>query len=140
MFTNLQVREHMTDLSTPRPYDQWRINPIDPPEDAAYVIGRDLMRYCRAEALKSADPPKLPNNAKEFQEQIAVAVDVALHNVVALLEGFFPMDAGPSHKVSYALFVCVVDVDGTERERIEISPSVLYFPIGYWKWKDGEFR
>ena len=140
MFTTSQVREHMTDLSTPRPYDQWRINPIDRAEDAAYVFGRDLMRYCRAEALKSADPPKLPNNAKEFQEQIAAAVDVALHNVVDLLEGFFPMDAGPNHKVSYALSVCVADVDGTERERLEISPCLLDLPIGYWKWKDGEFR
>ena len=104
------------------------------------MFGRDLMRYCRAKALEGADPRKLPNDAKEFQEQIAAAVDVALHNVVDLLEGFFPMDAGPDHKVSYALSVCVADLDGTERERIEISPSLLDLPIGYWKWKDGEFR
>ncbi len=71
------------------------------------MFGRDLMRYCRAEALKSADPTKLPKSAEEFREQIAAAVDVALHNVVDLLEGFFPMEAGPNHKVSDALSVCV---------------------------------
>jgi len=130
----------MTDLSTPKPYDQWRINPIDRAEDAAYVFGRDLMRYCRVEALKSADPAKLPKSAEEFREQIAASVDVALHNVVDLLEGFFPMDAGIDHKVSYALSVCVRDAKGEEKERIAISPSLLDLPIGYWKWKDGEFR
>ena len=130
----------MTDLSTPRPYDQWRSNRFDRAEDAAYVFGRDLMRYCRAEALKSGDPTKLPISAEEFLQQIAAAVDVALHNVVDLLEGFFPMDAGPNHKVSYALSVCVADAKGGERERIDISPSLIDLPIGYWKWKDGEFR
>lgn len=25
-------------------------------------------------------------------------------------------------------------------ERIDISPSRLDLPIGYWKWKDGEFQ
>jgi hypothetical protein len=109
-------------------------------EDAAYVFGRDLMRYCRAEALRSADPTKLPKSAETFREQIAAAVDVALHNVVDLLEGFFPMEAGANHKVSYALSVCVADAKGTERERIDISPSLIDLPIGYWKWKDGEFR
>ena len=130
----------MTDLSTPRPYDQWGVKPIDRAEDAAYVFGRDLMRYCRAEALKSADSAKLPKSAEEFREQIAAAVDVALHNVVDLLEGFFPMDAGPNHKVSYALSVCVADAEGAQRERIDISPCLLDLPIGYWKWKGGEFR
>ena len=130
----------MSQTSTPRPYDQWRIEPTDRAEDAAYVFGRDLMRYCRAEALKSADPAKLPNNPEEFQEQIAAAVDTALHNLVDLLEGFFPMEAGPNHKVSYSLSVCVADANGTERERIEISPCRLDLPVGYWKWKDGKFR
>ena len=130
----------MTELSTPRPYDQWRTKPTDRAEDAAYVFGRDLMRYCRAEALKTADPTKLPKSVEEFQGQIASAVDVALHNVVDLLEGFFPMDAGPNHKMSYALSVCVTDVKGDERERIDISPSLVDLQIGYWKWKDGEFR
>jgi hypothetical protein len=129
----------MTDVSTPRPYDQWRVKPIDRAEDAAYTFGYDLMRYCRAEALKSADPVKLPKSA-ELHDQIIAAVDLALNSVMDLLEGFVPMDAGPNHKVSYALSVCVADADGAERERIDISPCLLDLPIGYWKWKDGEFR
>jgi hypothetical protein len=130
----------MTEHSAPRPYDQWRTKPVDRAEDAAYVFGYDLMRYCRAEALKSADPATLPKNAEELQNQIAAAVDVALHNVADLLEGFFPMNAGPNHKVSYALSVCVANASGTTMERIDISPSLLDLPIGYWDWKDGEFR
>ena len=130
----------MTKLSTPRPYDEWRSDPTDRAEDAAYVFGHDLMRYCRAEALKSANPSSLPKSAEELQQQIAAAVDVALHNVVDLLEGFFPMDAGPNHKISYALSVRVADSNGVERERIHISPCLLDLPIGYWKWRDGEFQ
>lgn len=130
----------MTDISMPKPYDEWRATPVDRAEDAAYIFGRDMMRYCRPEALKSVDPAKLPTSGEDLQEQIAAAVDVALHNVVDLLEGFFPMDAGPNYKVSYALSVCVADLDGTKRERIDISPSLLDLPVGYWKWKDGEFR
>lgn len=130
----------MTNISTPKPYDQWRVKPIDRAEDAAYVFGHDLMRYCRVEGLKAVDATKLPRSAEQFQEQIAMAVDCALCSVVDLLEGFYPMDAGPNHKVSYALSVRVADADGTERERIDISPCLLDLPIGYWKWKDGEFR
>ena len=115
----------MTELSAPKPYDQWRTNPVDRAEDAAYIFGYDLMRYCRAEALKSADPAGLPKSAEELQDQITAAVDVALHNVVDLLEGFFPMDAGPDHKVSYTLSVCVADAAGTTTERIDISPRLL---------------
>jgi hypothetical protein len=130
----------MTELSTPLPYDQWRNGPANRAQDAAYVFGRDLMRYCRAEALKSAEVSNLPKSNEDLREQIASAVDVALHNVVDLLEGFFPMDAGPNHKVSYALFVCVNDSNGAEKERVAISPSLLDLPIGYWKWRDGEFQ
>jgi hypothetical protein len=129
-----------TDTSIPRPYDQWRTKPIDRAEDAAYVFGHDLMRYCHAEALKSVDSATLPKSAEELQKRVAAAIDVALHNVVDLLEGFFPMDAGPNHKVSYALSVCVADANGTPKEKIDISPCLVDLPIGYWKWRDGEFR
>jgi hypothetical protein len=58
----------MTDVSTPKPYNQWRVKPIDRAEDAAYTFGYDLMRYYRAEALKSADPVKVPKSAEERTE------------------------------------------------------------------------
>jgi len=130
----------MSEESEPRPYDEWSTKPFDRAEDAAYVFGRDLMRYCRAEALKSAAPGRLPASADELREMMAGAVDSALCGVMDLLEGFFPMDAGPNYKVSYALSVCVAAPDGAAKERIDISPCMLDLPIGYWKWKEGEFR
>jgi hypothetical protein len=130
----------MTKLPTPKPYEQWRTDPVERAEDAAYIFGYDLIRYCRDEAVKSGHPANLPKSEEELREVIARAVDVALHNVMDLLEGFFPMDAGPNHEVSYALSVCVADTDRKEKERIAISPCLLDLPVGYWKWKEGGFR
>ena len=68
-------------------------------------------------------------------------MDIALHNVMDLLEGFWCTEAGPGQRVEYALSVCVKVASGEETvERIDISPCMLDLPIGYWKWKDGEFR
>lgn len=124
---------------TPQSFLRWRTEPIDRAEDAAYVFGYHLMEHCRNEALKRVEG-NLPKSRKEFHEQVAKAVDVALHNVVDLLEGFWPTQAGPKHRVSYALSVCVSDMKHKPIERIDISPCLLDLPIGYWKWKDGEFR
>ncbi|HEX2999449.1 MAG TPA: hypothetical protein VHR86_04345, partial [Armatimonadota bacterium] len=57
-----------------------------------------------------------------------------------LLEGFWPTQAGPNHRVAYALSACVSDMSRKPIERIDISPSLVDLPIGYWKFKDGEFR
>jgi hypothetical protein len=57
-----------------------------------------------------------------------------------LLEGFWPTKAGPNHRVAYALAICVSDLSRKPVERIDISPSLIDLPIGYWKFKDGEFR
>jgi len=98
------------------------------------------MQHCRAEALKATDSAKTPASAEEFHTQVAAAVDTALHNVMDLLEGFWPTQAGPNHRVAYSLSVCVSDMSRKPVERIDISPSLLDLPIGYWKFKDGEFR
>jgi hypothetical protein len=71
---------------------------------------------------------------------VAAAVDTALHNVMDLLEGFWPTQAGPNHRVAYELTVCVCDMSRKPVERVAISPAVIDLPIGYWKFKDGEFR
>jgi len=130
----------MSDSSTPSPYEQWRALPGDRAEDAAYTFGYYLMQHCRAEALKGVQSTPIPAGAEEFQAQVATAVDVALHNVMDLLEGFWRTQAGPNHTAEFALSVCVKDASRTVVERIDISPCRLDLPIGYWKWKDGEFR
>jgi hypothetical protein len=98
------------------------------------------MQHSRNEALKNLDTVALPNSPEELQEQITAAVDTALHNVMDLLEGFWPTQAGPNHRVSYALAVCITDMSRAAVERIDISPCLIDLPIGYWKFKDGEFR
>lgn len=130
----------MSDSNTPQPYEQWRTLPADRGEDAAYTFGYYLMQHCRTEALKSVQSTAVPAAAEEFQAQVAAAVDVALHNVMDLLEGFWRTQAGPNHSAEFALPVCVRDASRTAVERVDISPCLLDLPIGYWKWKDGEFR
>lgn len=130
----------MSASDTPRPFEEWRQAPSDRAEDAAYTFGYHLMEHCRSEALKRVEAAPLPTSEEEFREQTAAAVDTALHNVTALLEGFWPTQAGSNHCVAYALAVCVSDPNGNPVERIDISPCLLDLPIGYWKFKDGEFR
>ena len=124
----------------PKPYEEWRTTPFDRAEDAASTFGYHLMQHCRNEALKDIDTAALPKSPEELQQQITAAVDTALHNVMDLLEGFWPTQAGPNHRVAYALTVCVSDMNRAPVERIDISPCLLDLPIGYWKFKDGEFR
>ena len=130
----------MSDKTTPRPYEQWRANAADREEDAAYTFAFYLMQHCRAEALKEVQSAPMLVTRKQHQKQVEAAVDTALHNVMALLEGFWPMEAGPNHRAAFALSVCVSDMSRKPVERIDISPSRIDLPIGYWKWKDGEFR
>ncbi len=127
-------------MITPRPFDEWRKDSFDRAEDAAYTFGYHLMQHCRSEALKGLESAVIPKNEEEFRTQVTEAVDTALHNVMDLLEGFWPTQAGPNHRVAYALSVCVSTLDRNPVERIDISPCLLDLPIGYWKWRDGEFR
>jgi hypothetical protein len=129
----------MSDSATPSPYEEWRAG-TDRAEDAAYVFGYYLMQHCRAAALKVGKPGELPASSEELQAHVAEAVDIALFNVMDLLEGFFHTKAGPNHTAEFALSVCVRDANDAEIERIDISPCLLDLQVGYWKWKDGEFR
>ena len=128
----------MTNASMPRPYPEWRPDPGDRAEDAAYVFGYYLIQHCRDEALATLPP----NASPEARSAAENAVDVALHNVCDLLEGFWPLDAGPGRPIQLALHVNVMDK--SERHPIEsipISPAGLDLPIGYWKWaQDRMFR
>jgi len=126
----------MPNPKIPIPYEVWRTNPTDRGEDAANTFGHYLMLHCRAEALKTVESAPLPTTDAQFKAHVAAAVDVALHNVMDLLEGFWRTDAGPNHTVEYALAVCVKAGGHTPVERIDISPCLLDLPIGYWKWKE----
>jgi len=121
----------------PAEYPAWRTDPTDRAEDAAYTFGYYLVRHCRDEAIAS-----LPSVASpEARATAEGAVDLALHNVMDMLEGFWPLQSGESHSVEYVLQVLVRDTAGNAVENIELSPAKLDLPIGYWKWaRDGEFR
>ncbi len=130
----------MSIANTPKPFEEWRMNSSDRAEDAAYTFGYHLMQHCRSEALKKVGEGPMPVTPEELQAQVSAAVDTALHNVMDLLEGFWRTETGKNHTVEYALSVCVRDRNRKEVERLTISPCLLDLPIGYWKWKDGEFR
>src|SRR6266446_5276095 len=102
----------MNDSATPRPYEQWRKVPIDRAEDAAFTFGYYLMKHCRTEALKASDSATLPTTAQELDKRVAQTVDIALHNLMDLLEGFWRTEAGANHTAEYALSVCVKDANG----------------------------
>jgi hypothetical protein len=87
------------------------------------------MHHCRDEAL--VEVRDLPPAARAAA---TTAVDIALHNVCNLLEGFWGLHAGPQHKIELVLGVRVRDACGEVVETIEISPSKLDLPIGYWGW------
>ena len=121
----------------PAPYPEWRKDPAGRAEDAAYAFGHHLITLCRDEALA-----RMPAGATaETKAAAEEAVDLALHHVMDMLEGFWPLPSGDAHSLEYVLEVRVRDAAGSEIESIEISPSTVDLPIGYWKWAhDREFR
>ena len=121
----------------PRPYGQWRKEPVQRDEDAAYAFGYHLIVHCRDEAMGT-----LPAGAsKEMKAAVETAVDTALHNVNDMLEGFWKLETGRKHSVELALAVRVNDANGEVVETREISPCKLDLPIGYWKWaRERKFR
>jgi hypothetical protein len=127
----------MNTTKPPRNYPEWRVQQSDRKEDAAYLFGYYLIMHCRAEAI-AALPAGAPPEVKAVVER---AVDIALHNVCDMLEGFWRLDAGPDHTISLALGVEVRDAQNQLLETQQISQCVLDLPIGYWKWAEGrEFR
>jgi len=118
-------------------YPEWRVEPFDRAEDAAYGFGQDLIVLCRDQAMATV----APGASEETKAAVEVAVDRALHNVMDLLEGFWPLRSGPSHRIEYVLQVRVLDESGEFVEAVDLSPCRLDLPIGYWKWAhDRAFR
>jgi hypothetical protein len=120
-----------------RTFAEWRTDPSDRDEDAAYAFGNHLIVHCRDEALK-----KIPTRSTDATRACAVdAVDTALHNVCDMLEGYWRLDIDPTHAIELALQVRVRDESDEVVETREISPCMLDLPLGYWKWaRDREFR
>jgi hypothetical protein len=127
----------MTTSTNPRPFPEWRSDSSDRAEDAAYAFGHDLIVHCRDEALATIPPDaSLPTRVA-----VEKAVDAALHNVMDLLEGFWPLPSGSAHQLKYVLQVRIENDAGELVETQEIAPCRLDLPIGYWKWaRDREFR
>jgi len=128
----------VNEKSTPKPYLDWRTNEPGREEDAAHVFGYFLMKHCRAEAIEKG--LKESSNPEEIRKHVEDAVDTALHNVADLLEGFFMTSAGPNHSAEFALEVVIRGEDDEVVESVRISPGLIDLPIGFWKWRDGEYR
>ena len=85
----------------PRPYPRWSTDPYRRKDDAAYTFGRHLIEHCRDRAIAY-----LPaRTRKETRTAAEKCVDVALHNVMDLLEGFWKLRSGPKHELEYVLSV-----------------------------------
>ena len=113
----------------PKPYEQWRTDPVGREEDAANLFGHYLVLHGRRKALAT-----LPARATaDMRAAVQQAVDEALHNVMDLLEGYWPLPAGEGCVAELALQVNLVR-DGSLIESIAISPGKLDLPIGYWGW------
>ena len=127
----------MESAKAPKPYSEWSEDRLRRKEDAAYTFGYHLILHCRDEAMKT-----LPTDAsQDTRDAVKEAVDIALHNVTDMLEGFWNLEAGPDHSVELVLGVRVHDKARESVETLEISPCKLDLPIGYWKWaNDREFQ
>lgn len=123
------------DVSQPLPYPAWPTDRFRRQYTAANTMGYFLMRHCRDEALA-----RIPNDASDAtRAAVTDAVDTALHNVMDLVEGFWPLSSGPSHRVEVLLQVRVTDNDHRAIETVPLE--ALDLPIGYWKWaREGDFR
>ena len=76
------------DIKThPRPFPEWRVKPGDREEDAAYTFGYQLIVHCRDEAMATVPTDASP----EAKAAVEKAVDIALHNVNDLMEGFWEL-------------------------------------------------
>jgi hypothetical protein len=119
----------------PREYEEWREDIWSRKEDAANTFGLHLMKYCREQAIENLS--KEIN--KETRENAIESIDIALHNVMDLIEGFWKLESGQDHFVEYQLNVKIKDKNHSEIEKISIAPG-LDLPIGFWNWVNGKFR
>ncbi|MGE3425051.1 MAG: hypothetical protein AB7N24_23630 [Dehalococcoidia bacterium] len=127
----------MSAEALPEPYPRWRTAEYDRAEDAANTFGHHLITYCRDKALATVRPDASPAT----RSAVELSVDEALHNVMDMLEGFWPLPSGAAHSVEYVLQVRVRDAGGQAVESVDLSPSRLDLPIGYWKWaRERDFR
>ncbi len=119
----------MQDNKKPREFENWRTYIWDRKEDAANTFGYHLTQLCRNKAIEN-----LPVNMTNVDKEKAIeSIDIALHNIMDLLEGFWKLESGNKYSIEYLLQVVVKDKHNLELERLAINPG-LDLPIGFWKW------
>jgi hypothetical protein len=118
----------MSTAKEPRWHDGWRTTAADREEDAACLFGYYLIKHCREEALAKLKPGTVVPRSDAVD-----AVDLALHNVMDLLEGFWLLDAGGGKQLELALHV-IVTKEGHTADDVQVSPKQIDLPIGYWAW------
>lgn len=112
----------------PRFYLQWR-DGVSREEDAAALFGHYLIQHCRQTALQTAGF----GASAEARGAGEDAVDLALHGVMHLLEGYWKLPAGDGFSLQLELRVNVFR--GLEKvESVALSPGRLDLPVGYWTW------
>jgi|SRR5215472_1419381 len=129
MQLELETPQMLPVAKSPEDYPAWRTNAADRAEDAAYMFGYHLILHCRDEAIARMPP----DATADTKAAIESAVDIALHNMMDMLEGFWPLRSG-SYSLEYVLQVRVRDASGKAVESLDLSPCKLDLPIGYWKW------
>jgi hypothetical protein len=122
--------------SPPRPYPEWREDGFERELDAAHTFGYHLFARCRDEAIATLPADAAP----EVKAKVERAVDAALAQVTAMLEGIWSLESGPKHSVDLALLVRVRDADGNVIESQEISPLKLDLQVHFFSWLEGVFR
>ena len=89
----------------------------------------ELIQHCRQTALQTAGF----GASAEARGAGEDAVDLALHGVMHLLEGYWKLPAGDGFSLQLELRVNVFR--GLEKvESVALSPGRLDLPVGYWTW------
>ncbi len=103
----------MEDISKPRIYPQWSNDKYARADDAAYNFGYHLIQHCRNEAILNL-PPDLTD---EQRIKCIHSIDLSLHNVMDMIEGYWPLTSGQEHRLEYNLSVSVLNKDFQEIEK-----------------------
>lgn len=136
--TRDKVDSYNRSMNQPRPYPEWRTDPIGRWRDAFHTFGHLWFSHARDQALQT-----VPITASaETKALAAKAVDAALYNTLMILEGVVGAGAGAGHVLEFALIARVREKGSPKpSETFEVAPngeeSVC---MGFHLWTAGDFR